>query len=58
MGDGEIAVSKALALHLLCALGLAVGYFAAGIAYNLSLVTDPAQTLSFLLVRLIFVVYF
>ncbi|XP_074574381.1 uncharacterized protein LOC141830836 isoform X2 [Curcuma longa] len=50
MGDGEITVSKALALHLLCALGLAAGYFAAGIAYNLSLVTDPTQTLSFLLV--------
>ncbi|KAG6507949.1 phosphatidylinositol-glycan biosynthesis class F protein-like [Zingiber officinale] len=50
MDNGEIAVSKALALHLLCTLGLAAGFFAAGIAYNLSLVTDPAQTLSFLLV--------
>jgi hypothetical protein len=55
MRTAQIGATTALALHALCAAGLAVGYWFAQSFYSSSLITDPTRTLRFLTV--IFSIY-
>ncbi|KAJ4784713.1 Glycosylphosphatidylinositol anchor biosynthesis protein 11 [Rhynchospora pubera] len=50
MRKAEIGATTALAVHSLCAAGLATGYWLSHSLYSSSLITDPAPTLRILTV--------